>query len=138
LIDKSANLGVKTVTLCDTIGVADPAQTEALVEVVQKEFPSLQLGMHLHDTRGMALANTLTAMQCGITEFETSIGGLGGCPFAPGAAGNAATEDLLNMTDRLGVETGVSPGKLYDAVCFVRDAIKSDLISHMAKVQRAG
>jgi hydroxymethylglutaryl-CoA lyase len=137
LIDKGVALGVKEVVLCDTIGIANPVQTEALLTLVQTEFPELKFAVHLHDTRGTGLANSLVAMQCGITEFETSIGGLGGCPFAPGAAGNTATEDLWNMAERMGIGTGLNEGKLFEALYFVRDRIKSDLVSRMAKVKPA-
>jgi hydroxymethylglutaryl-CoA lyase len=135
LIDRSVALGVKGVVLCDTIGIANPAQTEALITLIQNKFPELTLAVHLHDTRGTGLANSLAAMQCGITEFETSIGGLGGCPFAPGAAGNTATEDLWNMTERMGIGTGVDEDKLFEALYFVRDHIKSDLDSRMVKAK---
>jgi hydroxymethylglutaryl-CoA lyase len=135
LIDKGVALGVKEAVLCDTIGIANPAQTEALVSLIKNKFPELKLALHLHDTRGTGLANSLAAMQCGITEFETSIGGLGGCPFAPGAAGNTATEDLWNMAERMGIRTGVDEYKLFEALYFVRDHIKSDLNSRMVKVK---
>jgi hydroxymethylglutaryl-CoA lyase len=137
LIDRGAALGVKEAVLCDTIGIADPAQTEALLTLVQNKFPELTFAVHLHDTRGTGLANSLVAMQCGITEFETSIGGLGGCPFAPGAAGNTATEDMWNMAERMGIRTGIGEDNLFEALRFVRDHIKSDLDSHMVKVKSA-
>ncbi|MDR2771650.1 MAG: hydroxymethylglutaryl-CoA lyase [Clostridiales Family XIII bacterium] len=137
LIDKGAALGVREAVLCDTIGIADPMRTEALIALVRSEFPELKFAVHLHDTRGTGLANSLVAMQCGITEFETSIGGLGGCPFAPGAAGNTATEDLWNMTERMGVNTGLAGEKLFEALDFVRDHIKGDLASRMCKVNAA-
>jgi hydroxymethylglutaryl-CoA lyase len=137
LIDRSAALGVREVVLCDTIGIANPAQTEALIALAQSEFPELKFAVHLHDTRGTGLANSLAAMQCGITEFETSIGGLGGCPFAPGAAGNTATEDLWNMAERMGIDAGIVADKLFEALYFVRDHIKSDLTSRMVRVKLA-
>jgi hydroxymethylglutaryl-CoA lyase len=134
LIGRAADRGISTVVLCDTIGIADPKQTESLLAAVEKSFPGMPLAMHMHDTRGLGLANILTGMQCGVTAFETSAGGLGGCPFAPGAAGNATTEDLLNMADRMGIETGVSLKKFYDVVDFIKEKIKDDLTSSMARV----
>jgi hydroxymethylglutaryl-CoA lyase len=136
LIESGRKLGIKQFVLCDTIGIADPVQVEALIGLVRREFEDIALALHLHDTRGMGLANILTGMQCGITAFETSIGGLGGCPFAPGAAGNTATEDVLNMVSSMGIETSLDMDKLYEAIYFVRGNIKSNLSSHMAKVNR--
>jgi hydroxymethylglutaryl-CoA lyase len=134
LIDRALGIGVSEVVLCDTIGIADPKQTESLLGAVQGAFPDLPLALHMHDTRGLGLANILTAMQCGVTAFETSVGGLGGCPFAPGAAGNTTTEDLLNMADRMGIDTGISLKGFYAAVDYVKKAIKPDLTSRMAGV----
>jgi hydroxymethylglutaryl-CoA lyase len=134
LIGRAADIGISTVVLCDTIGIADPKQTESLLETVGKAFPELPLAMHMHDTRGLGLANILTGMRYGVTEFETSAGGLGGCPFAPGAAGNTATEDLLNMADRMGIKTGVSLKKFYEVIYFIKDNIKNELTSSMARV----
>jgi hydroxymethylglutaryl-CoA lyase len=136
LIAKAGALGAETFALCDTIGVANPAQTESVIGAIWKEFPNLPLALHLHDTRGMGIANILTGMQCGVTDIETSVGGLGGCPFAPGAAGNTATEDLLVMADQMGIQTDVNLDRYYDAMYYVRDYIKSDLTSHMVKVER--
>jgi hydroxymethylglutaryl-CoA lyase len=135
LIDRAVSTGISKVVLCDTIGIADPKQTESLLGAVTRAFPGLPFAMHMHDTRGLGLANILTGMQCGVTAFETSVGGLGGCPFAPGAAGNTTTEDLLNMAARMGVDTGASLAKFYGAVYFVRDHIKGNLTSRMARVK---
>jgi hydroxymethylglutaryl-CoA lyase len=136
LIDQALKFGVDKVVLCDTIGVADPLQTENLISAVRERWPSLPLALHMHDTRGMGIANILAGIQNGVTEFETSIGGLGGCPFAPGAAGNTATEDLCNMMDRMKIKTGIDMDKMYKVLYYVKDNIKSDLTGHMAKVGR--
>lgn len=133
LIQAAVEIGVREVILCDTIGVAQPQQVSALAQKVLREFSEIPIGMHLHDTRGMALANTLAAMEAGITIFETSVGGLGGCPFAPGAAGNAATEDLVNMLQSMGIQTNVNLSEYLQAVYLVRDYIQKDLTSHMVK-----
>ena len=89
--------------------------------------------MHLHNTRGQGLANILAAMQNGITSFETSVGGLGGCPFAPGAAGNAATEDFLNMLDYMGVESGIAGEEYLKAVAYLKAKVHADLTGNMLR-----
>ncbi|WHH61151.1 hydroxymethylglutaryl-CoA lyase [Petroclostridium sp. X23] len=134
LIKAAADIGINTITLCDTIGVANPKQVYELSQKVSKEFPNLPLGLHLHDTRGMGLANYLAAMEAGISIFETSIGGLGGCPFAPGAAGNTATEDLVNMLNGIGVETNIDVNKLVDISRVIEDTLEMKLTSHMVNV----
>lgn len=132
LIESALNLGVKSVVLCDTIGVANPKKVYELAKTVQKVFPGMSFGLHLHDTRGMGLANTLAGLDAGITTFETSIGGLGGCPFAPGAAGNTATEDLVNMFHDMGISTGIDLSQYLAVVQIVRDHIQGVLTGHMA------
>ncbi len=102
------DLGVFEVALSDTIGVAHPGQVAEVLDEVTPRVPLGQLALHLHDTRGTALANVLAGLQYGVATFDSSAGGLGGCPYAPGAAGNLATEDLLYMLDGLGIHTGVS------------------------------
>ncbi len=108
-------LGLYQLSLGDTIGVGTPSQTERIVREVSQLFPLPQLALHLHDTRGTALANALVGLQLGITTLDSSTGGLGGCPYAPGAAGNLATEDLVYLLQGLGIETGVSLPKLVEA-----------------------
>lgn len=106
-VGRFAELGVRGVTLCDTTGMAYPTQVEALSRRVRERFPELQLTLHFHNTRGMALANTLAALQAGIDRFDASLGGLGGCPYAPGASGNVCMEDLVHMLDLMGYDTGL-------------------------------
>lgn len=106
-VERFAELGVRGVTLCDTTGMAYPTQVEALSRQVRERFPELQLTLHFHNTRGMALANTLAALQAGIDRFDASLGGLGGCPYAPGASGNVCMEDLVHMLDLMGYDTGL-------------------------------
>jgi isopropylmalate/homocitrate/citramalate synthase len=101
------DLGVYEVAISDTIGIAHPGQVPDVVGEVSRRVPLAQIALHFHDTRGTALVNVLTGLQHGVTTFDASAGGLGGCPYAPGASGNLATEDLLYMLDGLGVETGV-------------------------------
>jgi hydroxymethylglutaryl-CoA lyase len=106
-MDLFADLGVRGVTLCDTTGMAYPSQVADLCERARREFSALELTLHFHNTRGMALANTLAALGAGIDRFDASLGGLGGCPYAPGATGNVCTEDLVHMLELEGYDTGV-------------------------------
>ncbi len=135
LWEKCSLLGADTLTLADTIGVANPRQTQDIVSLMQKNFPNLSIALHLHDTHGMALTNYYVALQLGITRFETSMGGLGGCPFAPGAAGNAATEDLVNMLHRMGIATNIKLDKYLELLTFLKSVIKEKLPSHMANAR---
>ncbi len=102
------DIGVYEVAISDTIGAATPGDVRRVLETVSARLPLHQAALHFHDTRGTALANVLAGLDYGVTTFDSSAGGLGGCPFAPGAAGNLATEDLLFMLNGLGIETGVS------------------------------
>ncbi|MCC7031258.1 MAG: hydroxymethylglutaryl-CoA lyase [Acidobacteria bacterium] len=102
------DLGVFEVAISDTIGVAHPGQIAQVLDAVTARVPLAQVALHLHDTRGTALANVLAGLQYGVTTFDSAAGGLGGCPYAPGASGNLATEDLLYMLHGMGIETGVS------------------------------
>jgi isopropylmalate/homocitrate/citramalate synthase len=102
------DMGAYEVALSDTIGIAHPGQVAEVLDWVTRRVPVDRLALHLHDTRGTALVNVYAAVEAGVTTFDASAGGLGGCPYAPGAAGNLATEDLIYMLDGLGIETGVS------------------------------
>jgi hydroxymethylglutaryl-CoA lyase len=115
VVEQIKDIGFYQLSLGDTIGVGTPLQTQAIIEALAQQVPLEQLALHLHDTRGTALANALVGLTLGITTFDASIGGLGGCPYAPGAAGNLSTEDLLYMLDGLGIETGVRLDALVDA-----------------------
>jgi hydroxymethylglutaryl-CoA lyase len=110
LVETLLDWGAESVYLGDTIGKATPAHIKALLADVLKVAKPEQLGVHLHDTYGQALANTMVALEHGIARMDTSAGGLGGCPYAPGATGNLATEDLLYLLDGLGIEHGISMG----------------------------
>jgi isopropylmalate/homocitrate/citramalate synthase len=109
------DLGCGEVSVGDTIGVGTPMQVQGVIGVLLQVIPSRRLAMHFHDTRGTALANTLAALEMGIATFDTSAGGLGGCPYAPGASGNMATEDLVYMLDAMAIETGVDLRRLVAA-----------------------
>ncbi|AIO76944.1 MULTISPECIES: hydroxymethylglutaryl-CoA lyase [Pseudomonadota] len=108
LVERIAGLGIARVTLCDTTGMAHPGQVERLCRAVKTGWPQLTLTAHFHDTRAMGLANALAALEAGIDRFDASLGGLGGCPFAPGASGNVCTEDLVHMFEAMGYRTGVN------------------------------
>ena len=108
-------LGCYQVSLGDTIGVGTPKQTRDICQLFLAEVPSEKLALHLHDTRGTALANALIGLETGIRDFDASVGGLGGCPYAPGAAGNLATEDLVYMLHGMGIETGIDLEALIEA-----------------------
>lgn len=114
IVERVAAAGIDEVTLCDTIGVANPQQVFEIFTRVRHAHPNLKIGAHFHDTRGLALANVVAALDAGIRTFDASIGGLGGCPFAPGAAGNVATEDLVYMLSEMGIETGIDLERLLD------------------------
>lgn len=123
------DLGVFEVAISDTIGVAHPGQVPQVLDAVTAALPLNQVALHFHDTRGTALANVLAALDYGVTTFDSSAGGLGGCPFAPGAAGNLATEDLLYMLDGLGVDTGVSLARVAEASRFLESRLEHRLPS---------
>ncbi|HEX8789319.1 MAG TPA: hydroxymethylglutaryl-CoA lyase [Polyangiaceae bacterium] len=112
---KLVDMGVYQVSLGDTIGVGTPRQTERILEMMLAEIPREKIAMHMHDTRGTALANVLVGLELGVRDFDASVGGLGGCPYAPGAAGNLATEDLVYMLHGMGVKTGVDLERLWEA-----------------------
>jgi len=109
------DLGCYEVSVGDTIGVGTPMQAQGVIGILLQVIPHSRLAMHFHDTRGTALANTLAALEMGVATFDASSGGLGGCPYAPGASGNLATEDLVYMLDRMGIETGVDLNRLVQA-----------------------
>lgn len=130
-------LGVFEVAISDTIGIAHPGQVPRVLDAVLVRAPVAQLALHFHDTRGTALANVLAALPFGVATFDASAGGLGGCPFAPGAAGNLATEDLVYMLDGLGVETGVSLSALSEASAFIGARLDHRLASRYAQATAA-
>ncbi|SRR5581483_1362858 len=115
VVARLLDLGCYEVSVGDTIGVGTPMQVQGVVGVLLQVVPASKLAMHFHDTRGTALANTLAALEMNITTFDASSGGLGGCPYAPGASGNLATEDLVYMLDRMGIDTGVDMNRLVKA-----------------------
>jgi hydroxymethylglutaryl-CoA lyase len=135
--DALFEMGITELSLGDTIGVANPKQIQEVLEILLKRYPADKLAMHFHDTRGTALANILASLDMGITNFDGAIGGLGGCPYAPGASGNLATDDLLYMLDGMGIETGVKQEKLLTAAQFIQGKIGRTLSSHNLQANQA-
>jgi hydroxymethylglutaryl-CoA lyase len=130
-------MGVFEVSLGDTIGVATPKQVREVMEKLVKDTASDRLAGHFHDTRGTGLANVLAALDTGIRTFDSSIGGLGGCPYAPGAAGNISTEDLVYMLNGMEYETGVDLNLLLDAGAFIQQELGRELPSKVLKAHLA-
>ncbi|MEC3614131.1 hydroxymethylglutaryl-CoA lyase [Bacillus stercoris] len=126
--------GISELSLGDTIGAANPAQVETVLEALLTRFPANQIALHFHDTRGTALANMVTALQMGITVFDGSAGGLGGCPYAPGSSGNAATEDIVYMLEQMGIKTNVKLEKLLSAAKWIEEKMGKQLPSRNLQV----
>jgi hydroxymethylglutaryl-CoA lyase len=131
------DLGVFEVAISDTIGIAHPGQVPGVLDAVLARVPVHQIALHFHDTRGTALANVLASLPYGIATFDAAAGGLGGCPYAPGAAGNLATDDLVYMLDGLGIETGVSLAAVSNASAFIASKIDHRLPSRYAQAVKA-
>lgn len=125
IVERYIEFGVGEVSLADTTGMANPKQVYEMVRQLRNDYPQMTFSMHLHNTRGMALANTVAAMQQGIIHFDSSIAGLGGCPYAPGASGNVSTEDFVHMLSEMGIETGID----LDALILVAKEVKQ-IIGH--------
>jgi len=129
VVTKLLTLGVDEISIGDTIGVATPRQVAELCALLLKKIDAGRLALHLHDTRGTALANIVAGLQSGVAIFDSSAGGLGGCPYAPGAAGNVATEDLIYMLNGMGIETGVSLDKVVRASALLAAQLDHPLTS---------
>jgi hydroxymethylglutaryl-CoA lyase len=117
--ERLVQMGCYEVSLGDTIGVGTPGKTQRMIEAVARRVPIEKLGGHYHDTFGQALANIFASLEMGMATFDSSVAGLGGCPYAPGATGNVATEDVVYMLDGLGIETGVDMTRLLEAAQFI-------------------
>ena len=135
MAQRFADLGVDEISLADTIGVAVPSDVSRLLELVVPVVGDVPLRMHFHNTRNTGVANVYAAIQAGIRIFDASCGGVGGCPFAPGATGNVATEDLLYMIERMGLETGISLSKIIDTAKWLEAPLGAQM---PAMVSRAG
>jgi hydroxymethylglutaryl-CoA lyase len=135
IVDRAVADGADRVAFGDTTGMATPRRVADVLEAVRSRQPSVDLLLHFHNTRGTALANILTALDYQVTEFDASVGGLGGCPYAPGATGNVATEEVVHMLHDLGIDTGIDLGRLLDAARLAQEIVGRELPSG---VLRAG
>ena len=130
------DLGARGVTLCDTTGMAYPTQVAALTRAFRQRWPGTELTLHFHNTRGMGLANVLAAIDAGADRFDASIGGIGGCPYAPGASGNICTEDTVHALALMGYDTRVNLQRLMDAARSLPPLIGHDVPGQLVKAGR--
>lgn len=136
VVDALLEMGVTEVSLGDTIGVAVPTQVEQLLTLLFNHYSPSLFAMHFHDTRGTAIANIVKSLEMGITTFDSSVGGLGGCPYAKGATGNVATEDVLYLLSEMGIETGVQMESIINAGFFIEQKIGRNLVSKQMEIAR--
>jgi hydroxymethylglutaryl-CoA lyase len=134
LCQRFVAIGADELSVADTIGMANPKESYVLFHRLKNELPNVLLTAHFHDTRKMALANIFASLQAGIDRFDTSAGGLGGCPFAPGATGNVATEDVVHMLDTLQIETGVDVKKVCEAIQMIAPHVSRPIDTAMYKL----
>lgn len=132
-VQRLVDIGFEAVSLCDTTGMANPRQVEQLCAAVLDRWPFLTLTAHFHDTRGMGLANVLAALAAGVDRFDASLGGLGGCPFAPGASGNVCTEDMVHMLEAMGYETQVDLSMLIELASTLPEIVGHDVPGQVMK-----
>lgn len=135
MVKRAEALGVDEIAICDTLGRANPKQVFDIFEKVMALNTQAVISAHFHDTYGLALANVMAALQAGVTRFDASVGGLGGCPFAPGAAGNVATEDVVFMLHEMGIETGIDVSALLSCVKQIQAFTKREFTGHIHKVK---
>jgi hydroxymethylglutaryl-CoA lyase len=131
-------LGVDELSVADTIGMANPRESYTLFKKLKEVFPQILITAHFHDTRKMALANIFATLQAGVNRFDTSAGGLGGCPFAPGATGNVATEDVVNMLNTLDIDTGIDVKKVCEAVAIIAPHVSRPIDTGMYRLFENG
>ena len=137
IIEAYLKVGVSEISLSDASGMAVPNQVKDLCEHVREKYPEATWWLHFHNTRGMAMANIIAAMEAGMTRFDTSFGGLGGCPFVPGAAGNVSSEDVIHMCDEMGIETGIDVVKVMEMSRRLRELVEHELESYVLKAGRS-
>lgn len=137
IIEAYLKVGVSEISLSDASGMAVPNQVKDLCEHVREKYPEATWWLHFHNTRGMAMANIIAAMEAGMTRFDTSFGGLGGCPFVPGAAGNVSSEDVIHMCDEMGIATGVDVVKVMEMSRRLRELVEHELESYVLKAGRS-
>jgi len=122
--------GVRSFNLCDTVGLAYPSLVKEIVKAALKEYSNCEFQIHIHDTRNMGMINSYTAIECGIKKIQTSLGGLGGCPFAPGATGNTSTEDFVYMLNKMGYDTGIDSEKIIQAAKLLKNNVDGNYSGH--------
>ncbi|SHH58963.1 hydroxymethylglutaryl-CoA lyase [Anaerosphaera aminiphila DSM 21120] len=137
LIEKIGKLGINSFTICDTIGIAYPSQVKNIFESIKKEFPNMRFGAHIHDTRNMGILNSYIAIKNGVNSVQSSIGGLGGCPFAPGASGNTSSEDLVYALNKDGYDTGINFDVLLDAAKYTKENIVGNYSGHHINIENS-
>lgn len=133
VVGSMVEMGIDEISLADTLGKADPDQFERTVAAMQAAFPTTDFGLHIHNTYGMGLAHVMAGLRLGIRQFDAALGGIGGCPFAPGAAGNIATEDIVFMLELMGIETGIDLDKLALAADYLRTVMAVPLESSVSR-----
>jgi hydroxymethylglutaryl-CoA lyase len=129
--ERLVDAGAEEIAYADTIGVANPLLVARLVEGIRERWPALTIGLHFHDTRGVGVANVLAGITAGVTRFDASVGGIGACPFAPGATGNVCTEDVIHMLESMGITTGVDVERLTEVAGLVGNIVGHELPSRL-------
>lgn len=137
IVKQVVEAGVNIVTLADTTGMANPKQVYGLVSSLLEKYPVQRFNLHFHNTRGMGLTNILAGIQAGVRSFDTSLGGLGGCPFAPGATGNVCTEDVVHMLHSMGVDTGIDLDQLIETSSILKELVGHELQSSVLKAGKS-
>jgi len=137
IVEAYLRVGIKEISLSDAAGVASPRQVYDICSSMQKKYPDVKWWLHFHNTRGMAMANILASMEAGITNFDSSLGGFGGCPFVPGAAGNVSSEDVVHMMDEMGIKTGIDILKLIELSRNLQVVLGNEGDSYILKAGRS-
>src|SRR5688572_21120736 len=137
VVARLVGMGARAIGLADTTGMANPRQVTRVLEHLMPRFPGVEWTLHTHDTRAMAIPNILAALACGVTNFDASVGGLGGCPFAPGASGNVCTEDLVHCLHAMEVQTGIDLDRLLDASRRVQQIVGRPLPGQIVKAGKS-
>lgn len=133
-VKRAYDLGIRTINLCDTIGISNPKQIDELLTILLEKYKDIEFQVHIHDTRNMGMLNSYIAIKKGIKHVQASLGGMGGCPFAPGASGNLSTEDFVYMLDKINIETGINFKKLVNIAKECRDNINGVYSGHQINI----
>lgn len=137
IVGELRGMGFERIGLCDTIGIANPLQVYTLLKKLKETYNDVEFELHFHDTYGRGLANVLAGLQAGVSVFDSSIGGLGGCPYAPGATGNISTEDVVSLLAEMNIETGIHQAELINTSNMLREFIGKDVDSRIWKVSKS-